>query len=84
MKNRKRLLILAAIFVLYILSAGPVVGTLSRTAGSEANHIIAPVVVIFYAPLEFVANRVPPFKKAMQWYARLFNQSENDEDESGG
>ena len=84
MKRKKLVLIAAAILMLYILSVGPVSGIFARfpairTVQGKTNRTTVHFLLSFYAPLRFVAKRVPAFKTTMSWYIDLFLSPEDRE-----
>ena len=58
------LLVLLPLF--YILSAGPVIGLMSR------GYILERATVVVYSPLNFVCENCTPLGDGMNWYVGLF------------
>ena len=81
MKWRKPVLIISGLVLLYILSVGPVVGTLAQ-APERNSPILVGVVLVIYSPLIFTVDRIPALKRAFHWYAGLFGSPDQDEEES--
>lgn len=78
---RKPTLIAMGAVLLYILSSGPVVGTLTWwqeiqgrvRSGTETGHeSLALAVFIFYTPLETICERFPLIGKSFGWYVGLW------------
>ena len=69
--------LLAFLPLLYILSAGPVIGLMSRGYISES------ATVAVYSPLNSVCENCTPLGEGMRWYVDLFRPADEFEIQPG-
>ena len=65
--------VLVLLPLLYILSAGPVIGLMSRGYVSESATMAV------YSPLNFVCESCTPVDEGMRWYVDLFRPADEFE-----
>jgi hypothetical protein len=63
--------------ILYILSAGPMIGLMSR------GYISEPATIAVYSPIDFVCGRCTPLNEGMCWYVDLFRPADEFEIQPG-
>lgn len=62
--------VLVLLPLLYILSAGPVIGLVFR------GYISEPITTVVYSPISFVCERCTPVADGMNWYVDLFRPAD--------
>lgn len=65
--------LLVLVPLLYILSAGPVIGLMYR------GYISQSTTMTVYSPLAFVSDKFTPLKEGMNWYVDLFRPADEFE-----
>jgi hypothetical protein len=69
--------VLALFPLLYILSAGPMIGLMSR------GYISEQATITVYSPLDFVCQNCTPLGEGMCWYIDLFRPADEFEIQPG-
>jgi len=65
--------LLALLSILYVLSAGPMIGLMSR------GYISQRATMAVYSPLDFVCESCTPLGEGMCWYVDLFRPADEFE-----
>lgn len=77
-KRPKRWVWAVVVTVLYVLSIGPVGGTISTAVdrgllSEKTIGVVVPIYRTVYGPLLWLAMKVPFVKDSVVWYVNLFN-----------
>lgn len=69
--------VLVLLPLLYILSAGPAIGLMSR------GYLSEPATMAVYSPIDFVCANCTPLSEGMCWYVDLFRPADEFEIQPG-